>query len=149
MRDYFTLDVTTGDGTKPQITVSFDGPSEQFMEQLGGENGTGTALESDRLDVSYRMHDDSMAPGTSGVLAVTDRVTGDFILECNADAGTIDRLVTAAREHDDSTSDGQYQFTLTVNGHDAIACDRDLFLVYSTEGELLRQHSLIPSGVEL
>lgn len=149
MRDYFTLDVTTGERTKPQITVSFDGPSQQFMEQLGEDNGTVPSLDSDRLDVSYRMHDDSMAPGTSGVFAVTDRVTGDFILECNADAGTIDRLVTAAREHDDSTTDGQYQFTLTVNEQEALSCDRDLFLVYSTEGELLRQHSLIPSGVEL
>lgn len=149
MRDYFTLDVTTGERTKPQITVSFDGPSEQFMEQLGADTGPAPSLDSDRIDVSYRLHDDSMALGTSGVFAVTDRVTGDFILECNADAGTIDRLVTAAREHDDSTTDGQYQFTLTVNEQEVLSCDRDLFLVYSTEGELLRQHSLIPSGVEL
>lgn len=149
MRDYFTLDVTTGERAKPQVTVSFDGPSEQFMEQLGVDTGPGPSLDADRLDVSYRLHDDSMAPGTSGVFAVTDRVTGDFILECNADAGTIDRLVTAAREHDDSTTDGQYQFTLTVNEQEVLSCDRDLFLVYSTEDELLRQHSLIPSGVEL
>lgn len=145
MRDYFALDVTTGDGAKPHVTVSFDGPAGPFIEQLGGEED----IASDRLDVSYRMHDDTMATGASGVLAVTDRVTGDFILECNADAGTVDRLVTAAREHEESASDGQYQFTLTVTDRAVVSCDRDLFLVYNTDGDLLRQHSLIPSGVEL
>lgn len=146
-RDYFTLDVTTGDETKPQITVGFDGPAKSFEDRLTDE--AGMTIDTEQLDVTYRLHDDALDAGGSGVLAVTDRITGDFVLECNADAGMIDQLVSAARENDDNNADGRYQFSVTVNDQEMLSCDRDIFLVYNTEGDLLRQHSLIPSGVEL
>lgn len=136
-RDYFTLDVTIEEGTKPRVTVYFDGPMESFEDRL-------RPLDTDQLDIAYRLLDDSMAVGESGVLAVTNRVTGDFILECNADAGTISRLVDAAKGND-----GCYLFSIRGNGRELLSGDRSIFLVYSTEGDLLRQHSLIPSGVEM
>lgn len=145
-RDYFTLDVTTGNA-KPQITVSFEGPAESFEDRLLDE--TGMALDAEQIDVAYRLHDDAMDSGESGVLSVTNRITGDFILECNANAGTITRLINAARENDGSTTEGRYHFSIDIDGREVFACDRDTFLVYNTEGDLLRQHSLIPSGVEL
>jgi hypothetical protein len=136
-RDYFTLDVTIGEQTKPRISVDYDGPTEPFEEQLA-------PLDAEQLDVSYRLLDDSMATGTSGVFAVTDRITGDFILECNADAGTVSRLVDAAKEND-----GCYRFGVSITDRTVLSCDKSVFLVYSTEGDLLRQYSLIPSGVEM
>jgi hypothetical protein len=137
-RDYFTLDVTIEEGTKPRITVNFDGPAESFEDRL-------ISLDAEQLDIAYRLlDDDSMETGESGVLAVTNRVTGDFILECNADAGTISRLVDAAKGND-----GCYRFSVCGKGRELLAGDRSIFLVYSTEGDLLRQHSLIPSGVEM
>lgn len=136
-RDYFTLDVTIEEETKPRITVNFDGPVESFEDRL-------TPLDAGQIDIAYRLLDDSMAVGESGVLAVTDRVTGDFILECNADAGTIARLVDAAKGND-----GCYRFSVRSNERELLSGDRSIFLVYSTEGDLLRQHSLIPSGVEM
>lgn len=147
-RDYFTLDVTTGEETKPRITVNFDGPAESFEGRLADE--TGVALDAEQLDVAYRLHGDSMTAGESGVLSVTNRITGDFILECNAGAGTIVRLVNAARENNGNATDsGRYHFSVTINDRKAYSCDRNIFLIYNTEGDLLRQHSLIPSGVEL
>jgi hypothetical protein len=136
-REYFTLDVTIEEGTKPRITVDFNGPTDSFEDRL-------TPLDAEQLDVAYRLLDGSMATGESGVLAVTDRITGDFVLECNADAGTVARLVDAAKEND-----GCYRFRVSINSREILSCDRSVFLVYSTEGDLLRQHSLIPSGVEM
>lgn len=146
-RDYFTLDVITRNGTKPQITVNFEGPAESFEDRLIDE--TGVALDAEQIDVAYRLHEDSMDSGKSGVLSVTNRITGDFILECNASAGTITRLVNAARENDGNTTEGRYHFSINIDDREVFSCDRDTFLVYNTEGDLLRQHSLIPSGVEL
>ncbi len=149
MRDYFALDVTAESTTTPVIRVTFDGP----VSSLVGSDDDGTAVfdidDPERLDMSYRIHDTAMTDDTSGVLAVTDRVTGDFILECNCSAEKIAALVGAARESDAHQGDGLYQFTLTINDEDILSVDRDLFLVYNVDGDLLRQHSLIPSGVEL
>lgn len=142
-RDYLTLDV---DVDTPSVTVSFDGPSDAIEGRLTDE--AGAPLPADRVDVAYRLRGDRVAAGEEGVLALTNRVTGEFLLECNADAGDIARLVEAARDdHDDG--DGCYRLVVTVDGRTALEQDQSTVLVYDREGTLLRGQSLIPSGVEL
>lgn len=146
-RDYFTLDVTIEEASTTRVTIDFDGPSGSFDERLTDD--TGAPLTGNQLDIAYRLLGDSMEPDTAGVLGVTNRITGDFVLECNVDAGRIARFIEAAKKRDSDSTDRQYQFVLRANDRMVLSCDRDLFLVYSQNGELLRQHSLIPSGVEL
>lgn len=143
-RDYFTLDVTNEEASATRVTIDFDGPSGSFDERLTDD--TGAPLTGDQLDIAYRLLGDSMEPGTAGVLGVTNRITGDFVLECNADAGRIAQFIEAVRKQE---TDGRYQFVIRANDRMVLSCDRDLFLVYSQNDDLLRQHSLIPSGIEL
>jgi hypothetical protein len=141
-RDYFTLEVATDSG-KPEARVGFDGPAEGFEDRLTDDEGA--PLSAGQIDVAYRLHGGEYAPDAEGVLAISDRITGDFVLECNAAVETIRELVEAAREYDG----GRYRLVVTINGREALAHEKSTFLVYNRDGDLLRQHSLIPSGVEL
>lgn len=145
-RDYLTLDVRTGPG-KPSVTVAFDGPADLIEGRLTDD--VGVPLPAGRIDVTYRLLGDSVAAGEDGVFALTNRVTGEFLLECNADAGEVAKLVEAARDYRSTDAEGCYHLTVSVNDRTALSHDSATILVYDSEGTLLRSHSLIPSGVEL
>ncbi|MEF8842396.1 MAG: DUF5793 family protein [Haloarculaceae archaeon] len=154
-RDYFTLDVRNiGDARGPEgagiptVTIDFDGPDDQLTERLTDESGT--VLEAGDLDVSYRLHGPVDDDDTEGVVAVTNRVTGDFVLELNADAGDVTRFVGAARAYGKDTDDGKrYRVEVAIEGEPFATYEKSTLLVYDSDGGLLRGHSLIPSGVEL
>lgn len=143
-RDYFTLELhnVEDDGDQPGVHITFEGPADVLEERL---------TTSDDVDVAFRYQTDVDEEAATGVFSVTDRMTGEFILEANADAATIDRLVDAARDHGQvrSDSDGCYSVTLVEDGTTVFETEKRTLLVYDSEGSLLRQHSLIPSGVEL
>jgi hypothetical protein len=150
-RDYFTLDVSNVDGeaeTAPVVRIDFDGPSEQLTDRLTDD--AGDLLAAEELDVAYRLHGPVNDEDTTGVVAVTNRVTGEFILELNADARDVVRFVDAARAYGKTTdTDTRYVVEVAVDGDPLGEYEKSTLLVYDPEGGLLRQHSLIPSGVEL
>ncbi|WP_254544411.1 DUF5793 family protein [Halomarina pelagica] len=150
-RDYFTLDVDPGseEGAKPVVDIEFIGPEGQFEDRLIDESGA--TLGSKQIDVSYRLRESEMVPEAIGVFAMTNRITGDYVFEVNVDGGTVLDLVHAAREYGKAADidDGRYQIAISTGDRQLVSYDKSTFLVYDLDGELLRQHSLIPSGVEL
>ncbi|WP_327051649.1 DUF5793 family protein [Halomicrococcus gelatinilyticus] len=155
-RDYFTLDVENidwvdedGSPSKPTVTIHFEGPSSTLRERLTGPDGD--LLDADETDVTFRLQESVDEPGATGVVSVTNRTTGDFILELNEEAEDVLRFIRAARTYGQETSDttGRYHVEIAINGDDEVEYEKTTFLVYNREGNLLRQHSLIPSGVEL
>ena len=154
-RDYFTLDVTNvdwvesdGEPAKPTVNIAFEGPKEELRQRLTGPNDE--LLSATETDAAFRLKGPVDDPETTGVVSVTNRVTGDFVLELNEDAGDVLRFITAARRFGQAgDDDGRYEVHITVDDEELVAYDKRTFLVYDAEGSLLRQHSLIPSGVEL
>ena len=144
-RDYFTLDVDAT-GPKPVATVEFDGPTGLLDGRLTDQSGT--PVDADGVDISYRLRE-PMADDASGVLALSDRYTGEFRFEVDAAADDVRELVSAARECDDDDEDGQFRFVVRQDGETALDIDVDTLLVYDENGGLLRRHSLVSSGVEL
>ncbi|WP_372912796.1 DUF5793 family protein [Salinigranum sp.] len=165
-RDYFTLDVHDVDwvdegGTpqQPLVRIDFHGPHDTLTERLSTADGD--LLSAAETDVAFRLVDgldgegDSDGDGddeeSTGVVGVTNRVTGDFILELNESAENVFRFIKAAREygrHADA-DDGRYRVEITLDGEDLVVYEKQTFLVYDADGKLLRSESLIPSGVEL
>ncbi len=144
-RDYFTLELRDvgDDGVRqPTVYVEYDGPSDELETRL--TPGTD-------LDLAFRFQTPVDDPDADGVLAITERLTGDFVLEVNTDADDIVDLVDAAKAYGQKESDapGCYSLAIDVTGGDRYATDKRTLLVYDDEGSLLRKHSLIPSGVEL
>ncbi|RBI61150.1 DUF5793 family protein [Halomicrococcus sp. NG-SE-24] len=155
-RDYFTLDVENidwvdedGSPSKPTVIIDFEGPSSTLRERLSGPDGD--LLTADETDVTFRLQESVDEPDATGVVSVTNRTTGDFILELNEEAEDVLKFIRAARTYGQKTSDtdGRYHVEIAINGDDEVEYDKSTFLVYNDEGNLLRQHSLIPSGVEL
>jgi hypothetical protein len=135
-----------GEPSKPTVAIEFDGPSERLRSRLAGTEGT--VVDADETDVNYRFHSDG--PDGEGVLSITNRITGDFVLELNADAGGVLEFIRAARAYGDHTDeDGRYRITVGQDGEQLLAHEKSTFLVYNEDGNLVRQHSLIPGGVEL
>jgi hypothetical protein len=141
-REYFTLRTQAGEGARPTITIQYDGPEADLQSAL--RDDAGELLPAEALDVTCRL----LEAGTTGgcVLGLTHRLTGEFLLEVNADAPAVLDLVDAARSNGDE--DETYRVQVTSEETDR-SYDKDTLLVYDGEGNLLRGRSLIPSGVEL
>ena len=155
-RDYFTLDVrhvdwvdeADGEPARPAVTIAFDGPAETLHQRLTGPDGE--YLAAGETDAAFRLQGGVDDPDATGVVSVTNRHTGDFVLELNEDADDVIRFIRAAREYGKrADDDGHYAVTIELDGEPVVDYEKDAFLVYDTEGNLLRSRSLIPSGVEL
>lgn len=143
-RDYFTLEVTNVDSSGvPTVRIDFDGPSDQLVGRLTDDGGA--PRSADEIDVAYRLQGDG-----TGVVALTNRVTGEFILEVNASDHELLEFIRAARDHGaDAPEAGRYRLLVSVDGDDVLDHDLGTLLVYDAGGDLRRADSLIPSGVEL
>jgi hypothetical protein len=149
-RDYVTLDLrdTDLDGDeRPTAELTFDGPADVLEERL--DDADDDRLDAERIDVAFRFQTASDADDPAGVLGLTNRVTGDFVLEVNTEAEPILDLVSAARRARTDDDEGRYRVVVRRDGEDVAVYEKRTLLVYDDEGSLLRQHSLIPSGVEL
>jgi hypothetical protein len=100
--------------------------------------------------VAYRLQEPLESEDADGVVAIADRVTGEYVFELNATAGEVFSFVEAAREFGErSDSESRYRIVLETDEEHLATYDKSTLLVYDADGELLREESLIPSGVEL
>jgi hypothetical protein len=148
-RDYVTLDVRYADPDGDQLptaVLTVDQSADLLDERL--VTAAGDRLGADRIDVAYRLQTPVDDDEASGVFSLSNRVTGEFVLEVNTDAGPVLDLVETARD----VSDGRetcYRVVVRQGEAEVATYEKGTLLVYDDEGNLLRQHSLIPSGVEL
>ncbi|TYL40624.1 hypothetical protein CV102_03390 [Natronococcus pandeyae] len=154
-REHFTLDVsnvdwveTDGEPSKPSVSIDFTGPATDLRERLTGPDGE--VLEDTETDAALRLQG-SLDSDTDGVVSLANRTTGEFVLELNEDANDVLKFIRAARGYGEQEPDdeGLYEIRLLLDGDEFVSYDKQTFLVYDEEGNLLRKHSLIPSGIEL
>jgi len=148
-RDHVTLDTRhtgAGDDRVPTVRVTVDEPTDRLDERL--LTADGERLEADGIDAAFRFRTLVDAEDAEGVFSLSNRVTGEFVLEANADARALLQLVDAACT-DDANGGGRYRVVVRRDGDQFAAYQKRTLLVYDREGSLLRGHSLIPSGVEL
>ncbi len=155
-RDYFTLDVRDVDWVeaddlpeKPSVIIDFEGPASLLQERITGERAA--LLDETEIDVSFRFLTPLDEDDAEGVVSVTNRVTGDYILELNTPAERIIDFIRTAAEYGRSVSekDHRYDIELRIEGAPVVTYEKRTFLIYNRDGNLLREYSLIPSGVEL
>jgi hypothetical protein len=146
-RDNVTLHVNGDDGPVPTIVLEYDGPTELLRERLDGVDGGSSTAEG--LDVAYRLTTPLDADEPAGVFSLTDRLTGEYVLEVDVAADPIRELIAAARRDDEPSGDATGCYRIELRAAEVRNFEKETLLVYDDEGSLLRQHSLIPSGVEL
>lgn len=141
---------TDGEPEKPTVRIEATSSEVASLleERLTGSDGDPLAAED--IDVAVRLLGDPDTAGVNGVVAVTDRLTGEFILELNETAEDVLSFITAAKRYGDiGNTDGRYAVEIVTEGEHLVEYEKSTFLVYNADGDLLRTHSLIPSGVEL
>jgi hypothetical protein len=155
-RDYFSLEIGNvdwldgqGDPEKPRVTIDFQGPAKSLHSRLTGIDED--PLEAKATDAAFRLQSGAAQDGGDGVFGLTNRLTGEFILELNEDVETVMQFIQAARRYGESVTDDDswYQIRIRIGDDSVVTYDKRTFLVYDEEGNLLRKDSLIPSGVEL
>lgn len=155
-REQFTPNVSNvdwldedADPRLPTFTVVFEGEAETLRQHVVGPGGED--LDSDETDVTARLHEQPEDPDAEAVVSVTNRVTGEYMLECNISVDELLSFLAAARRYGERT-DGSARYRVRVatpDGDRVFVHEKRTLLVYSDKGELLRGHSLIPSGVEI
>lgn len=154
-RDYFTLQVSDAawiddedaEPVLPQLLIEYEGPAAPFLDSF--KRGEGP-IPGDEIDVAYRLQDPIETTDAAGVLSITDRFTGEFLLELNAPAEMVVPFLRAARRYGESEAESGGRYHIEVHaGDDQLVYEKRTLLVYNNDGSLLRRHSLIPSGVEL
>jgi hypothetical protein len=139
-RDHFTVS-THPDRSPPTVVVRFDGPTGTLTDRLADDG----VPASDDVDASFRLQGPVDGEDTEGAFSLTRRLTGEYLLEANAEAAAVLDVVGAARNSDDTS----YRIRIVRPDADPVVYEKETLLVYNDQGSLLRQHSLIPSGVEL
>ena len=155
-RDYFELDVSNidwvesgGEPEQPLVEIHFSGPAESLHD--GFSDVDGTLLDAGEVDVAFRLQGSlETDPDAPGVVAVSNRITGDFVLELNETAEGVLRFIKAARNYGEAADDdGCYRVVITTDDDELVTYEKRTFLVYDADGGILREESLIPSGIEL
>jgi hypothetical protein len=143
-RDYLDVTVDVDAGGRPAVTVESDGPEGLARDRLTGSAGR----ENGGVDVALRLQEPPDGD-RRGVLAVTARATGEFLLEADlSPAATADLLAALdGRSADADEADG-YRLAVTDAG-ETYAFEKRTLLVYDGDGDLARSLSLIPGEVEL
>jgi len=153
-RDSVTLEVANvswladdGEPRRPSLVVDIEDDESVVRERLLGDDGS---LDASEVDFTFRFRGSPDDADAGGVLSITNRVTGEFLLEVNAAAQSLIDFVTAARRYAERTGDSTRYTARVVQGEESlIEVEKRTLLVYASDGELLRGHSLIPSGVEI
>jgi len=155
-RDYFELDVTNvdwaeagGEPAQPLVEIDFSGPGETLRERLSDTDGD--LLDGEDVDVAFRLQEE-LGEGDEpvpGVVAVTNRVTGEYVLELNEASDDVLGFIEAARAYVDAEEEGGYRVIVSIEDEEMVEYEKETFLVYDADGEFLRERSLIPPGVEL
>jgi hypothetical protein len=145
-RDNFTVSVELPDADmdSPTIAIEYTGPTETLTSQL--TDAAGQMYPPDQIETAYRLQGPLDENDVTGVFGLTHRVTGEYLLEANVEPQTIFDLVASARDADDG---GSYTVRIERTDDDPIEHELESLFVYDSDGNLLRQRSLIPSGVEL
>lgn len=137
-REEFTTHVDTDES--PRLTVSFAGTPDVLRERLAEG---GQAPDASDLDVSYRR----TPADDPGVLGVAHRLTGEFAFEAPLASSDLHSLVAATSRREEG--DRRYQLRIEPGDGDPVVFEKEALLVYDGDGNLDREHSLIPGGVEL
>ena len=132
----------------PTVTIRAEADAGELRDRLTA--GADEIAAAEDVDLAVRLQRNAESGDAEAILALTHRLTGDYVLELTAEPETVLAFTRAARRYGETEEDGPwYRARIVAGDHELAAYEKETLLVYGPDGELLRQHSLIPGGVEL
>jgi hypothetical protein len=153
-RDQFHVETATVEESatdsppeQPVLRIHFDGPRDHLRQELSER--LRDDLTAKAIDVSFRHLPTDEEPA-EGILALSDRVTGRFILEVKTAVDPVREFVQTVRESANRTgNEARYRVEIRADTETVTTFEKDLLVVYEPSGTLIRDASLIPTGIEL
>ena len=131
---------------RPELVFQFDGDYETLIDQLPN-TGTGGDYPEE-IDVTFQLHS-AVDDSDRGTLALSDRTTGEYLIEMEVSANRIFEFVLSVHQYADKVgNEGEYGVTFEAENGTAMEYIVEPLLVYQMDGELYRSRSLIPTWVE-
>lgn len=153
-RDSRDLEIHTGDRSedgalpgRPTLSVHCYDETDAVGARVN--RGNGEVLTGTDLDVAFRFQTSTKVDESTGILSVTDRTTGAFIVEVPTSSRPIVEFVRVARRNGDTATDSTYAIRLLLDNDPVVVDEKRAFLVYAADGTLLRHCSLIPADIEI
>jgi len=153
-RSQFTVCTSTSESStndsgpdQPTLCLEFDGTADRLHEHLSSR--LRNDLSGDEVDVSFRA---VATPDQtdSGVVTLSDRITGAYILESKTPTETVTEFVQDVRTYaGHSGQDPRYTVQIRAEEKTITAFEQELLLVYDSDGTLRRHASLIPNDTEV
>ncbi|MFW6436532.1 MAG: DUF5793 family protein [Halococcoides sp.] len=138
-REDFTVRTRTGDRGRPVVAIEYDGPRERLLDRV--DSVTTAPIGPDDLELAIRP-----APATKGaaVLAITGTATGAYLLETPVDHNAFEAVTTSARDRGVET----VAVVIRPIEGDPVEFDTRTILLYDDAGQIRRDRSLVPGGVQ-
>jgi len=151
-RDYFELTVEGVDDdthrpVTPLVRIDFHGPDGLLRDRLSGTDGT--LLAADDVDVAFRLREPLSTTGRLGGRGRRDEPLHRGLHPRTQRDGHGRASLHPRRARFGGRRGRPLPGRIDVDGERLVTYDKHTFLVYDHEGNLLRNESLIPSGVEL
>lgn len=127
----------------PTLALSYDSEDDHLQERLS-ETG-GAPLGDGDIDVSVRLMDTVKPEEATAILAISNRLTGEFICEGVVAAETVlDFLEAVSARAEHVEGDPRYRIQLREGSTPVRTFETGALLVYTKEGGLEESTSLIP-----
>lgn len=133
---------------QPCLVINYDGSEEDLKDRFLKPDSTGYPPEE--LDIFYRHRSSDHSAASGGVFSVSDRVTGSYLFEVTVPPELIEKFVHAMHRYAAAVDDHpRYEVQLRAKSRQIARVEKEVFLVYGSDGTLLRPRSLIPDGIEI
>jgi hypothetical protein len=131
----------------PILKITFDGSSSECREHLS-ETSLVRIMPS-TVAVTFRLQAEQDGLNVDGILGVASR-SGEYIVECEGHGGQVLKVVKSANRYADRLNDtGLYELWIEANDGLVERWVEGTLILYSAEGEVLKEQSLIPPGLHL
>jgi len=132
---------------QPTLCLEFDGTADRLYEHLSSR--LRDDLSGDEVDVSFRTVATTDQTDT-GMVTLSDRITGAYILEVKMPTETVIEFVQDVRTYaGESGQDPRYTVQIRAEEKTITTFEQELLLVYDSDGTLRRHASLIPNDTEV
>jgi hypothetical protein len=140
--------VNDSDSPQPPILkITFDGSSPECHDHLD-ETSLVRSMPS-TVEVTFRLQAEQDGLNVDGILGVTNR-RGEYLVECEGDGGQVLNIVKSANRYAARLNDtALYELWIEANDGLVERWVESTLVTFSTEGEVLRDVSLIPPGLDI
>lgn len=146
--NFVDWDETGGPPKKPVLVIHFKGSDSELQDRL--ESPEAGRPYPNEIDITFRLRSHRDESDASGVLTISNRLTGEHMLEFETDAKPVFDFVHAVHRYADETGkEVQYYIDLKSDEGTGWDWEKQVLAVRASDGDLLRGRSLLPTWVEL